>query len=218
MFGLKGRQDGFRLLLPKDFLCEEIQEKYTKILRQKHSYFYTPIDFVNETIQKVQVLGFNNATIPQQQSTRGDKPMIRPERQRQNEFMTPSTEYTYRAADSPIALVDRTLNIEFRHVLGYLNYFILFENFWYQYTRDRYYNELTRQFNVDILDELGSIYSRIVIYDPLINGMDMLDFDYTQPIASSQTFKIEFKYSNFDFQFIEIEDAEKTSELYIEQH
>lgn len=218
MFGLKGRQDGFRLLLPKDFLCEEIQEKYTKILRQKHSYFYTPIDFVNETIQKVQVLGFNNATIPQQQSTRGDKPMIRPERVQQNEFMTPSTEYTYRAADSPIALVDRTLNIEFRHTLGYLNYFMLFENFWYQYTRDRYYKELPRQFNVDILDEIGSIYSRIVLYDPLVNGMDMLDFDYTQPIAQSQTFKMEFKYSNFDFQFIQIEDAEKTSELYIEQH
>lgn len=218
MFGLKGRQDGFRLLLPKDFLCEEIQEKYTKILRQKHSYFYTPIDFINETIQKVQVLGFNNATIPQQQSTRGDKPMIRPERVQQNEFMTPSTEYMYRAVDSPIALVDRTLNIEFRHTLGYLNYFILFENFWYQYTRDRYYKELPKQFNVDILDEVGSIYSRIVLYDPLINGMDMLDFDYTQPIAQSQTFKMEFKYSNFDFQFIEIEDAEKTSELYIEQH
>ena len=218
MFGLKGRQDGFRLLLPKDFLCEEIQEKYTKILRQKHSYFYTPIDFVNETIQKVQVLGFNNATIPQQQSTRGDKPMIRPERVQQNEFMTPSTEYTYRAADSPIALVDRTLNIEFRHTLGYLNYFMLFENFWYQYTRDRYYKELPRQFNVDILDEIGSIYSRIVLYDPLVNGMDMLDFDYTQPIAQSQTFKMEFKYSNFDFQFIQIEDAEKPSELYIEQH
>ena len=218
MFGLKGRQDGFRLLLPKDFLCEEIQEKYTKILRQKHSYFYTPIDFVNETIQKVQVLGFNNATIPQQQSTRGDKPMICPERVQQNEFMTPSTEYTDKAADSPIALVDHTLNIEFRHTLGYLNYFMLFENFWYQYTRDRYYKELPRQFNVDILDEIGSIYSRIVLYDPLVNGMDMLDFDYTQPIAQSQTFKMEFKYSNFDFQFIQIEDAEKTSELYIEQH
>lgn len=216
MFGLKGRQDGFRLLLPKDFLCEEIQEKYTKILRQKHSYFYTPIDFVNETIQKVQVLGFNDATIQQQQSTKGTQPMIRPERIRQNEFMTPSTEYTYRSPNTPIALVDRTLNIEFRHTLGYLNYFILFENFWYQYTRDRYYKELPKQFNVDILDEIGSIYSRIVLYDPLINGMDMLDFDYTQPIAQSQTFKMEFKYSNFDFQFIEIEDAEKTSELYIQ--
>ena len=216
MFGLKGRQDGFRLLLPKDFLCDEIQEKYTKILRTKHSYFYTPIDFVNETIQKVQVLGFNNATIPQQQSTRGTQPMIRPERVMENNFMTPSTDYMYRSETTPIALVDKTLNIEFRHTLGYLNYMMLFENFWYQYTRDRKYSELTRQFNIDILDELGSIYSRIVLYDPLVNGMDMLDFDYTQPIAQSQTFKMEFKYSNFDYQFIEVQDAEKTSELYIQ--
>ena len=34
--------------------------------------------------------------------------------------------------------------------------------------------------------------------------MDMLDLDMSQPIAQSQTFKIEFKYSNFDFEFIEI--------------
>ena len=122
----------------------------------------------------------------------------------------------YRSETTPIALVDKTLNIEFRHTLGYLNYMMLFENFWYQYTRDRKYSELTRQFNIDILDELGSIYSRIVLYDPLVNGMDMLDFDYTQPIAQSQTFKMEFKYSNFDYQFIEVQDAEKTSELYIQ--
>ena len=215
MLALRGRQNGFRLILPKEFLCPEIEEKYTRILRMKRSYFYKPIDFINETIQKVQVLGFTNATVPQQQSVYGDKPMIRPERKRQNEFMYPSTDYNYRAETSPLSLVDRTLNIEFRHTLGYLNYFILFENFWYMYARDRKYDELCTQFNVDLLDELGSIYSRIVIFDPLVNGMDMLDFDYTQPIAQAGTFKIEFKYSNFDYQFLEIEDAEKTQEYYL---
>ena len=43
----------------------------------------------------------------------------------------------------------------------------------------------------------------------------MLDFDYTQPIAQAGTFKIEFKYSNFDYQFIEIEDNEKPEDYYI---
>ena len=39
--------------------------------------------------------------------------------------------------------------------------------------------------------------------------MDMLDFDFTQPIAQSQTFQVVFKYSNFDFQFINIVDEDK---------
>ena len=89
MFGLKGRQDAFRLLLPKEFLMPEVEEKYSEILRSKNSFYDTPIDFLNETIQKVQVLGFNDATIPQQQSSRGNKPVLDPKRQNQNEFMFP---------------------------------------------------------------------------------------------------------------------------------
>lgn len=206
MFGLKSQRDGFRLLFPKNFLCEPVEEKYSKILKQKHGYFLTPIDFVNESIQKVQVLGFTNAVVPQNQISKGAKPMLDMTKQVQAEFAYPSSEFTYRNNISPIALTDRTFNVEFRHTLGYLNYFILFENFWYQYARDMKYKDMMQSVSVDILDELGSIYSRIVLYYPIINSMDMLDFDYTQPVSGSSTFKIEFKYSNFDFEFIEIQE------------
>jgi hypothetical protein len=42
--------------------------------------------------------------------------------------------------------------------------------------------------------------------DPVINSIEMLDLNYTQPVAQSQTFKVEFKYSNFDLEFINIEN------------
>lgn len=215
MLTLKGRQDGFRLLLPKEFLCVEIEQKYTEILQRKRSYLRTPIDFVNETIQRVDVLGFQNATVQQQQSTRGDKPLIKQDRVQQNEFMFPESEFNYRSEVSPIALTDRTFNIEFRHTLGYLNYFILYENFWYQFSRDRNYDELCQAIYIDIFNEKGTIYSRIRLDYPLINSMDMLSFDYTQPVASSQTFKIEIKYSNFDFEFIDIDGETENSTVYV---
>ena len=209
MFALKGRQDGFRLLLPKDFLCQEIEEKYGKILNSKKSFYIKPIDFLNESIQKVQVLGFTNATIAQRQSSTGTQFFrFGEDRTSQNKFMFPSTDYNYRSPNSPIDLIDKTLNIEFRHTLGYLNYFMLYENFWYQFARDRQYKELPPNFNVDILNENGSIFGRIVLESPIVNGMDMLDFDYTQPIANSQTFKVEFKYSNINFDFIEVKEDE----------
>ena len=126
MFGLKGRQDGFRLLFPKEFLVPQIEEKYTKILSDKHGYYLTPIDFINESIQKVNVLGFQNATVQQQQSSRGE-PTIDPSRVEQNKFLYAATDYNYRNGVSPISLTDRTFNVTFRHSLGYLNYFILFE-------------------------------------------------------------------------------------------
>lgn len=216
MLSLKARQDAFRMILPKDFICKEIEEKYTTILKSKNSFYHKPIDFLNETIQGVQVFGFQNATYEQVQSSSG-RPLIDEDRIRQNEFQFPTSEYSYRAADSPLNLIDKTLNVTFRHTLGYLNYFILFENFFYQYTRDRYYDELIPQINIDLYNEKGSIYSRIVLDSPLIQSMDMLDFNYTQPVAQSQTFTVVFKYSNFDFQFLELEDEkENQSKVNIE--
>ena len=206
MFALKGRQDGFRMLLPKEFLVPEVEEKYATILKDKHGYFLTPIDFLNETIQKVNVLGFQEGTFAQDQPVKGAEPTMKDYRIEQNKFQYGGSQFNYRSGVAPIALTDKTFNITFRHTLGYLNYFMLFENFWYQFSRDMNYDDLPQRFTIDIFNELGSIYSRVSLFYPMINAMDMLEFDYTQPVAQSQTFNIEFKYSNFDFEFIEIDE------------
>ena len=205
MLSLKSRQDMYRLILPDELIPEEINEKYTKILTDRRSFIYKPIDLLNETIQKIQVLGFNNGTVAQQQVMTGHSVMHPndPAYEPQNAFQYAHTDYNYRTAANPVALVDKTFNIDFRHTLGYLNYFILFESFFYQNMRDMNYKNLPKQMNVDIYNEGGEIYSRIVLFDPLIDGIDMLDLDFSQPIANSQTFRVIFKYSNIDFQFLE---------------
>lgn len=201
MLSLKGRQDNFRLLLPKEFLYKDIEEKYSIILKEKNGMFVNPIDYINETIQRVQVLGFQEAVFNQDQPRTG-KPLIKKNRIQENAFLYPSTEVAYRSPISPIGLTDRTLNIEFRHTLGYLNYFMIFENFWYMYSRDMNYSDMMHSIYIDIFNEIGEIYCKLHIIEPQINSMDMLDLDFTQPIAASQSFKVEFKYSNFEFQFI----------------
>ena len=195
----------YRLILPDELIPEEINEKYTKILTDRRSFIYKPIDLLNETIQKIQVLGFNNGTVAQQQVMTGRSVMHPndPAYEPQNAFQYAHTDYNYRTVANPVALVDKTFNIDFRHTLGYLNYFILFESFFYQNMRDMNYKNLPKQINVDIYNEGGEIYSRIVLFDPLIDGIDMLDLDFSQPVANSQTFRVIFKYSNIDFQFLE---------------
>lgn len=202
MFGLKAKQDGFRLLLPNEFIPEEINNKYSKILQNNHGYYLKPIDFVNETIQKVQVLGFSGGTIVQKQRGRGE-PTFDENRVEENNFLHMGSDYVVRSPENPLNLIDKTLNIDFRHTLGYLNYFIIFESFFYHFSRDWKNKEMPIKFVVDILNEKGSIYSRILLDHPVIDSMDMLSFDYTQPIASSQTFRVSWKYSNFNFQFME---------------
>lgn len=205
MFSLPAKKDGFRLLFPKEFLLDEITEKYGKKLQEARSFFVNPIDFLNETIQSVDILGFQNAVVQQQQSSRGT-PIRDQSRVKENKFLFPSAEYTWRSALSPIALGDMTLNVNFRHTLGYLNYFMLFENFWLQYARDTKYNELIEHLYIDLFNEHGVIYSRIEVIYPVVSAMDMLSFNYSQPIATNESFKVEFKYSNLDYHFVQNSD------------
>lgn len=202
MLSLKGRQDNWRLLFDKDFIPDEITEKYTKVLNMRKSFITQPVDFINETIQKVQVLGFSNATFAQQQTTR-NTPTRNADRIAENNFQGSYDDVQYRAVTSPVSIIDKTLNVQFRMSQGYLNYFILFESFFYKYCRDTSNEQLDTHFNIDIYNEFGEIYARIVLYKPVIDAMDMIDLDFTQPVAQSQTFQVTFKYSNIDFQFIE---------------
>lgn len=210
MFALKGRKDGFRFLLPADFICEEINEKYAKILQEQKSFYLKPIDFLNETIKGIQILGFSEGTMEQQQSGHGKpirqqlNPLI--DRTEENRFAHTASGMTYRSEKNPLALIDKTLNVTFRHTLGFLNYFMLFENFWYLYTRDIKADK--QVFTIDIIDAHGRAYSRIVLYDPIIHGIDMLNLDYSQPVAQSETFNVIFKYSNIDYQFLDVNDEE----------
>lgn len=199
---LKGRQDRWRLLLPEEFIPKEINDKYARVLQRKHSFIYKPIDYVNESIQKIEVLGFNGGTINQNQNRRG-YPTITPARTAQNDFMHSATERPYRSSAGPLSLFDKTLNIDFRHQAGFLNYFMIFESFFYQYSRDMSNDRLPEMIPIEIFNEYGEVYSRIKLFDPVIDGMDMLSLDFTQTVASSQTFRVIMKYSNLDFEFID---------------
>lgn len=204
MLSLKGRQDNWRLLFDDDFLPKEIIEKYSKVLATRKSFISKPIDFINETIQKIQLLGFSNASYQQQQTTHGS-PVRNTNRTDQNYFQGGHDDVSYRAITNPLSVIDKTLNVHFRMSQGYLNYFMLFEAFFFKYCRDTSSQDLDDHFTIDIYNEFGEIYARVILFNPVIDSMDMLDLDFTQPVAQSQQFQVSFKYSNIDFQFIEYE-------------
>lgn len=204
MFSLKGRKDNFKFLFPNEFIAEEINDKYAKVLQDQHSFMYKPIDFINETIRSIQVLGFNDATIVQRQPGSGNA-LRNPKLQARDSFLFPMSDIAYRSEVNPLQLIDKTFNVTFRHTLGYINYFILFENFWYIYHRDTENKELPLSFNIEFMDAYGRTYAKVCLERPIINSMDMLSLDYTAPVATSDTFQISFKYSNIDYQFLDIE-------------
>lgn len=89
------------------------------------------------------------------------------------------SEYSYRSQVNPISLIDKTFNVVFRHTLGYVNYFMMFENFFYLYNREHKSEDMLTEFYVNVLNENGSIYSRVVLMNPVIDGIESLPMDYT---------------------------------------
>lgn len=204
MFTLKSRKDGFRLLLPNGFLPKEIEEKYSKVLMDSHSFIVKPLDFINETIQGVAAFGFNDMTMQQEQ--------LRYYQGSDSNMPLGNANFNYRAFTNPEALLDRTLTVTFRHTLGYLNYFILMETAFKQYHRDTTYDQLPDAFYLEMTNEYGAVYARVKLSNPMIDGIDMISLNYTAPVAESDTFNVIFKYTDYEYEFI-TQDAQSVRDV-----
>lgn len=201
MFTLDARVDGFKFAFPKTFIVEELQEKYAELLNEQNSFIHDPVQFLNETIKSISVLGFNDASLQQTQHMHGK---YNATEKRLNTYS--ASDYTYRAQTNPVQLIDKTFVVTFRHTLGYINYFMLFENFFWLYDRQLKSQDTELKFNIDLLDVNGVVRSRIVMENPIIDGIEALNFDMTQPTSVASQFTMTFKYSNIDYQFIKFND------------
>lgn len=202
MLSLNANKDNWQLIFDNDFIPEEIKNKYAKVLSLKKSFITDPVSFVNESVQKIQVLGFNGASFQQQQTTVG-YPLRDQTRTAENYFQHAASDVNYRSVANPIQIIDKTLNVQFRMDQGFLNYFIIFESFFYKYCRDTTYEDLDQFFVINIYNELNEVYCRIKLYHPIIDSMDMLDLDFSNVKPSQDTFQVVFKYTNIEFEFIE---------------
>lgn len=216
MFSLKSRQDLFRCTLPDEFIPKEIEKKYSEVLNNANSFIHKPIDFLNETIQGIEILGFTQAAVVQQQHGYGNY-ATSPRTIENNRFLHASSDVAYRAEMNPLNLIDKTLRITFRHTLGFTNYFMLLDSFWVMYHRDTTYRRMPQFITIDIFGDPGVKLSVIKLYNPIIDGVDMLSLNYTQPVAQSQTFNCEIKYSNIEFEFIKQSYRQKTLDDYREE-
>ena len=83
------------------------------------------------------------------------------------------------------------------------NYFLLYELIFYQMCKpiDRGHQPV---FYIELLNETGVITSRIIFKDVLMDGIEGLEFNYSKIDRESGTFDVTFKFSNIDFEFLNI--------------
>ena len=196
MLSLSPRYDLFRFHLPKTFLPPEIEAKYTAILNKDAYTMTTAIDYLNESIQGVSMPGINDLTTVQTQH--GSNNITRTSNRLNVEA---AHEITYLTVENPLEKIDKEFKVTFRANNGLLNYFMLYETaFWYacrEYTWD-----CEPVMYIELLNEDGTVISRVKYIDVHFNGIEGLDFNYSKIEREANTFDITFKFNNIDFEYL----------------
>ena len=110
---------------------------------------------------------------------------------------------TYVTPSNPIDKIDKKFKITFRLNQGLYNYFMLYETIFYRVCKPLDYGP-DKVLYIELLDEEGTIISRIKFFDVYINGIEGLDFNFNKLERDSGTFDVEFSFNNIDYEFVNI--------------
>lgn len=196
MLSLSPRYDLFRFSFPKDFLPNEVEEKYQKLLSKNQAVITTPIDYLNESIQGINFPGISDILIQQQQHSSNE---IGRKLGRLN--IEPKTDITYQTPSNPLDKINKEFKVTFRYNQGLYNYFMMYETIFHQICKPINRGHEPVLF-IELLSETGVVSSRIIFKDVLIDGIDGLEFNYNKIDRESGTFDVTFKFNNIDFEFV----------------
>ena len=196
MLSLSPRYDLFRFSFPKDFLPNEVEEKYQKLLSKNQAVITTPIDYLNESIQGINFPGISDILVQQQQHSSNE---IGRKLGRLN--TEPKTDITYQTPSNPLDKINKEFKVTFRYNQGLYNYFMMYETIFHQICKPINRGHEPVLF-IELLSETGVVSSRIIFKDVLIDGIDGLEFNYNKVDREAGTFDVTFKFNNIDFEFV----------------
>ena len=199
MLSLSPRYDLIRFHLPKTFIPKEIEEKYTRLLNKDAYTMESAIDYLNESIQGVNMPGISGLTVTQQQH--GSNHISRIEGQNTRLNVEPVHEINHMTVENPLEKIDKEFKVTFRANQGLLNYFMLYETAFYYACRE-YRWDCESAMYIEILNEDGVAISKVTFMDVYMEGIEGLDFNYSKIEREANTFDVTFKFNNIDFEYL----------------
>jgi hypothetical protein len=195
MLSLSPRYDLFKFSFPKDFLPQEVLEKYDNILSKNSGVIVNAIDYLNESIQGVNLPGINDVLITQVQHGHNSI-----ERSRTKLNVEPVHDITYQSSANLLSNINKEIKITFRMNQGLYNYFMLYETIFHHACKP-ISKDCEPILYIEILDEEGVSIAKVKLIDVYINGIDGLDFTYNKIERDAGTFDATLKFNNIDFDF-----------------
>ena len=201
MLSLSPRFDLFRFEIPKDYIPEEVLDKYNDILRKTPGVITNAIDYLNESIKGITIPGITDIITEQYQVSTNDIPLLTTPTIGGKINREPNhTNSTYSSVN-PIDKIEREITVTFRMNQGLLNYFMLYETLFHRICKPELYETAHDQFVIQLLSQQGNIISKILLFQPKLSQIDGLEFDYSKSERQEDTFSVRFVYNNIDFDF-----------------
>lgn len=198
MLSLSPRYDLVRFHLPKTFLPAEVEEKYTQYLNTDAYTISSAIDYLNESIQGVTMPGLSGLTITQQQI--GSNGILRSDLSKKRINVEPMHEINHLSSGNPLEKIDKEFKVTFRINQGFLNYFMMYETVFHYACRE-YRWDTEDVMYIELLNEDGTVLSKVKFIGVYIDGIEGLDFNYTKVEREANTFDVTFKFNNIDFEY-----------------
>ena len=198
---LAPRFDQFRFLIPKDYIPQVVRDKYDGILAKNPSSFINSIDYLNESIKGITLPAIENLVVEQQQVSHNSNKEEGRLRGRIN--VEPAHPNSTLSSENILSKIGNTFTVTFRQNQGLYNYFMMYESLFHRYMKpELFHQDITEVFDVIFLDENSVPVSRMMIYQPEINGITGLEFSYDKVERQTDTFDVTFTFNNIDFDFL----------------
>jgi hypothetical protein len=174
---LNPKQNSFFFQFPKGFFPEIIVEKYLPYLKKQPVPFDSLSQYVNSTIQTINFPGLQLDSVEQ----------VRPL----------GKKVTYKGSTPIQDLFTKDLNVQFRLVDGFINYFIMLDTIlWYvNFAQEQIF---IQNLPLRIMDSEGNIVVSATFEQAIISSFSELQFSYTSNAAQDANFSMGFNFNYLD--------------------
>jgi hypothetical protein len=181
---LNSRNNSFDFRFPRGFVPKEVAEKYRKYLNKiPGGLLSEPIDFVNYSIQGVNIPGVSFDPVSQEDND--------------------GTQRYHRGAMPIQNTINRQFTVSMQLLDGFINYWIMMDTLLYYYarsTKQAYTDPLTLR----ILDSEGASVAYMEFTDCIMNSINELSLNFSENVSSFNTFEITFYYNKLNLR-LEVE-------------
>ena len=174
----------FRLELPRNFIPEDLEQRFLPVLNKMNSGFEKVNDYISATLKNIAFPSLSQEIVSQSK--------------RLPKVTLPAVNKNYRSGQNPNSLFEnKEFSISFLSTDGFLNYFILMDAYFWYYNYGRA-NHYTPDFRLIIMDIHGIETMSVVFREVIFTALEGLTFSYNDTNEGYSEFSVNFKYNIMD--------------------